>query len=339
MKNSERLLSSVNFHLWEPCNMQCKFCFATFQDVKETVLPKGHLSKEESINVVKELAKLGFEKITFAGGEPTLCPWLPELIKTAKDYGLTTMIVTNGSKLTDSFLRENQFTLDWIAISIDSINPETNKQIGRLVNGKLPFADKEYKLMVDRVKNYKYGLKINTVVNRYNYTEEMSDFISYAKPNRWKILQALPVKGQNNNSSSNFEITQLEFDHYCSQYKSISNNINVIKESNFDMIGSYAMVDPAGRFFDNESGKHSYSKSILDVGVEKAISQVSYSYEKFINRGGIYKWELGNKNIPNKITLSGEVASSKSTAVKLLAKKLNYNSTPESIIEQILKAI
>ena len=30
---------SVNFHLWEPCNMRCRFCFATFQDVKQTVLP------------------------------------------------------------------------------------------------------------------------------------------------------------------------------------------------------------------------------------------------------------------------------------------------------------
>ena len=49
-------IPSVNFHLWEPCNMRCKFCFATFQDVKKAILPKGHMKKEESLNVVRLIA-------------------------------------------------------------------------------------------------------------------------------------------------------------------------------------------------------------------------------------------------------------------------------------------
>ena len=65
------LIPSVNYHLWQPCNMRCKFCYATFLDVKQSVLPKGHLPKEETIKVVEQIAKAGFEKITFAGGEPT----------------------------------------------------------------------------------------------------------------------------------------------------------------------------------------------------------------------------------------------------------------------------
>ena len=75
-------IPSVNFHLWEPCNMKCKYCFATFKDVKQSILPKGHLPKAEAIEIVKELAEYGFKKITFAGGEPTLCKWLPDLIIT-----------------------------------------------------------------------------------------------------------------------------------------------------------------------------------------------------------------------------------------------------------------
>ena len=68
---------SVNFHLWEPCNMRCRFCFATFQDVRQSVLPKGHLPREDALRVTEALAE-HFEKITFAGGEPLLCPWLPD---------------------------------------------------------------------------------------------------------------------------------------------------------------------------------------------------------------------------------------------------------------------
>ena len=88
------MIPSVNFHLWEPCNMRCKFCFATFKDVKQSILPKGHLSQQQAMEIVEQLADIGFEKITFAGGEPILCKWLPNLIATAKDRKLTTMLVT-----------------------------------------------------------------------------------------------------------------------------------------------------------------------------------------------------------------------------------------------------
>ena len=110
------MIPAVNFHLWEPCNMRCKFCFATFQDVKKTILPKGCLPKADAIKVVEELAEYGFEKITFAGGEPTLCPWLTNLISTAHEAGMTTMIVTNGSGIDDEFLKSNRDKLDWIAL-------------------------------------------------------------------------------------------------------------------------------------------------------------------------------------------------------------------------------
>ena len=164
---------TVNFHLWEPCNMRCKFCFATFQDVKNEVLPKGHLPKEQTLNVVRQLAESGFEKITFAGGEPTLCPWLPELMALSTSLGMTTMLVTNGSRLTDDFLKKNQGNLHWIALSVDSINDETNVQTGRAICGKKVIDLNEYKEIVDRIKQYGYRLKINTVVNRYNWNENM----------------------------------------------------------------------------------------------------------------------------------------------------------------------
>ena len=72
---------SVNYHLWKPCNMRCEFCFATFQDIDTYILPKGHLGREGCLSVVESLVDAGFKKINFAGGEPTLCPWLPELIR------------------------------------------------------------------------------------------------------------------------------------------------------------------------------------------------------------------------------------------------------------------
>lgn len=270
--------------------MRCKFCFATFQDVKYSILPKGHLPKEEAIEVVLHLAEIGFEKITFAGGEPTLCPWLSDLIATAKQAGLTTMIVTNGSKLSDSFLQVNQHHLDWIAVSIDSLNADTNIATGRAISGKTPLQLDYYTSLVDRVKQHGYGLKINTVVSSKNYNEDMNHLIRYAKPKRWKLLQVLPIKGQNDLNIDNFIISDEQFQLFIDNHNGLREITTIVPENNDQMTGSYAMVDPAGRFYDNTTGGHKYSKPILDIGPRLAIQQMSYDLSKFVSRGGNYNW-------------------------------------------------
>jgi radical S-adenosyl methionine domain-containing protein 2 len=292
MSNLINQITSVNFHLWEPCNMRCKFCFATFQDVKQSILPKGHLPKEEAIQVVKQLAEFGFQKITFAGGEPTLCKWLPDLIATAKEAGMTTMIVTNGSHLTDEFLEINQNKLDWIAISIDSLNPETNLQSGRAISGSRALTLEYYLSIVKKVEQFGYGLKVNTVVNRTNFVEDMKDFIHLAKPKRWKVFQVLPILGQNDFKIDDFEISETEFQTFINNHSDLKEITNIVPETNSQIKGSYAMVDPAGRFFDNASGTHNYSSPILLVGVQVAIKEVNYDFSKFVSRGGIYNWNI-----------------------------------------------
>ena len=303
--------------------MRCKFCFATFQDVKHSILPKGHFPKEQALEVVLQLADIGFEKITFAGGEPTLCSWLPDLIATAKDAGLTTMIVSNGSKLSDDFLAANKSKLDWIAVSIDSLNTDTNISTGRAISGRTSLQLEYYTSLVDRIKLHGYGLKINSVISSKNYNENMSEFIRYAKPKRWKLFQVLPIVGQNDANIDDFKISNEQFQTFIDTHSDLQDITAIIPESNTQMKGSYAMVDPAGRFYDNATGTHNYSRPILEIGSRLAIQQVNYDFSKFISRGGIYNWTKP-KSFPNKITLSGEVASGKSTIGRLLAENLDY---------------
>lgn len=285
----KKIIPSVNFHLWEPCNMRCKFCFATFQDVKKTILPKGHLPENDALEIVKQIALAGFQKITFAGGEPMLCKWLPILIKTAKNLGMTTMLVTNGSRLTDDFLESNKEYLDWIALSIDSLDDKKNIKIGRALTGKVPLDKDYYYNLVAKIHSYNYALKINTVVNKENYKENLTSFIKYAKPKRWKLLQVLPITGQNDIKVDDFKISQFEYAYFLKTHKSI--NITV-PETTSHIKGSYVMIDPAGRFFDNAEGKYNYSDPILEVGIEEAYNSMNYSSQKFIDRGGVYNWDI-----------------------------------------------
>ncbi len=282
------MIPSVNFHLWEPCNMRCNFCFATFQDMKKTILPKGHLPKEQSLEVVRLLADAGFEKITFVGGEPTLCPWLTDLIREAKILGMNTGIVTNGSKLSKEYLSELRPWLDWIGISVDSLQHDTNIAIGRTISGKRPLDREHYYNLVDLVIQFGFQLKINTVVNSRNLTEDLSDFIKYSKTSRWKVFQVLPIIGENDRHIEDFKISSGEFDGYLKRHKDLGDTL--VPERNEDMKGSYAMVDPAGRFFENSTGSLIYSQPILEVGVHTAYREAHPDSEKFLKRGGLYDW-------------------------------------------------
>lgn len=292
LPNFSSKVPSFNYHLWAPCNMKCRPCFAEFQDVKrEMKLPKGHLPKEDCISVVDQLSEFGFGKGNFVGGEPTLCPWLSELIARTKEHGVVTSIVTNGSRITDQWLDNLNGSLDWIGLSIDTVHPEKSIHIGRAIAGKIPITEEEYLDIIGKIKRHGIRLKINTVVNSVNWEENLTPFIRLAKPERWKLFQVLPVKGQNDAHIADFEITTDQFEAYVQRNRIVENDgVTVVPENNEAMTESYVMIDPAGRFFDNTQGFYRYSQPILKVGVEEALRQVSIDPERFRQRGGEYDW-------------------------------------------------
>ena len=283
-------VETVNFHVWQPCNMSCRFCFATFRDVRQTVLPEGHLSCGDAEQVVALLADAGFRKITFAGGEPLLCPWLTDLIGQARSLGLTTALVTNGSLLDSHTIERLRGILDWVTISIDSVRPRSLELLGRRTAGKA-FGEHGYSALCRAVRASGLRLKINTVVTEVNWREDMSEFIIGARPERWKILQVLPVQGQNSQRVDPLVITSRQFEEFVTRHLRVElHGIKVLPEDNDAMTGSYAMVDPAGRFFDAVDPRgYTYSEPILQVGASKAISQIVISREKFLARGGLYE--------------------------------------------------
>ena len=284
-------IPTVNYHLWKPCNMKCGFCFATFVDIGPEILPKGHLGREGCLSVVERLAEAGFQKINFAGGEPTLCPWLSDLIIRAKERGLTTSVVTNASRITPEWLSGLNGCLDWAALSVDSVDQGTLRRIGRTtVSG--PLGEAEYLHATDTLTRHDVRVKVNTVVSQENLREDLTEFIVNARPERWKLLQVLPVEGQNDDVVDPFVVSSVEFESYVDKSRRVeAYGITVVPESNDLMTGSYVMVDPAGRLFDNVSGHHTYGRPILDVGADEAIADVSVDFRKFRSRGGLYDWQ------------------------------------------------
>jgi radical S-adenosyl methionine domain-containing protein 2 len=68
----------------------------------------------------------------------------------------------------------------------------------------------------------------------------------------------------------------------------ISLGVRTVAEPVETIRGSYAMISPDGRFFDSSTGRHQYSRPILQVGLTNAFSEISFDAAKYDGRDGNY---------------------------------------------------
>lgn len=283
-------VSTVNYHLIQHCNMRCNFCYARFTDVlKDTGVAPVGLDEAKARATVAELCGLGFSKINFAGGETLLRKDLPTLLRIAKAAGLRTSVVTNGKFITAEWVRQVTGLLDQVGISVDSANAVTRLLMGRAHLGKDALSNEDYISRASLIREAGISLKINTVVTAQNHAENMGSFIEALRPNRWKVFQAMQVDGQNDLEAASILCTDQMYACFRARHSGFTQGFGTtVFEGNDDMRGSYAMVDPYGRFYDSTAGKHTYSAPIWMVGVEKAYAQVAVDAGKFVRRGGNY---------------------------------------------------
>jgi len=279
MSSNPRPLA-VNFHLIERCNLRCRFCFATFRAVP------GRLSLQDARALQVQLRAFGVDKLNFAGGEPTLHPHLGVLLADARRLGFTTSMVTNGARL-KRLVDSQASDLDWVGLSVDSADEQTQKVLGRGLGGHVARS----LVLADRARAAGIRIKLNSVITALNWDEDLSGLVRAMNPERWKAFQVISVKGQNSGVVDDLLITTEQMEAFARAHAHLAGEgLAPIVEHDTDMRGSYAMIDPLGRFFDNTTGSHTYSQPILRVGIEEAWQQVQFSQERFEGRGGLYAW-------------------------------------------------
>ncbi len=270
------VLESVNFHFWPYCNFRCKYCFACFENYSP------NLSFNQCIEIINEISNAQIKKINFAGGEPTLSPYLGDLLVHSKKLGLITSIISNGTGINKIFLEEFRKSIDWIGLSIDSGFETTNYKLGRGSGNLVEQIIKKSRL----IKDLGLKLKINTVVSKLNYEEDLTWLIKVINPERWKVFQILEIKDQSNLNLNNLLISDTEFEDFVKRHLFLK----PIAETNQLMLESYLMIDPNGRFYQNTGNSYIFSRPILEVGLKNALSDITYDPIKYIQRGGLYAW-------------------------------------------------
>ena len=248
----------INLHILEACNFRCLQCFSKFGT--EKLLPVTDWMKI----VDNCLAGADVSEFNIAGGEPMLYPGLVELAKYIRSKGVKVSLITNGSLMDESWIKNYAGLYETIGFSVDSINDETNRKIGRCDrNGNTILAGRIVELC-GLIRRYapECRIKINTVVSALNKDEVMCDFIDEIAADRWKILRMKPFQ-YGSFSNLDIQVSNEEFEEFVERNRDRRGKEDgVTAEAGIetarreivvepDMKASYVLIDSNGCLLDN----------------------------------------------------------------------------------------
>ena len=248
----------INLHILEACNFKCRQCFSKFGT-------KKLLSVKDWEKIVDNcIAGADVAEFNIAGGEPMLYPGLVELVQYIRDKGVKVSLITNGSLMDEEWIKSYAGMYETIGFSVDSINDETNRKIGRCDrNGKAIPAGRIVELC-GLIRKYapECRIKINTVVSALNKDEVMSDFIDKIAADRWKILRMKPFQ-YGSFSNLDIQVSNEEFEEFVERNRerrrkeygvTAETGIETAKREVIvepDMKASYVLIDSNGCLLDN----------------------------------------------------------------------------------------
>lgn len=285
----------INWHVTEACNFGCRYCYshwekpASKRELVHDAIRSARLIEELSAffspsNRANPLAnefKWTSVRLNLAGGEPLLYERrIVEIAQQARSHGLDLSVITNASRLNNALMTELAGLLSLFGISVDSSDAARNQLIGRVsrTGQALQLPNLTEMIAHGRALNPTLRLKINTVVNSLNWDENMTELIKQLAPDRWKVLRMLP------STTSDLAVTAEQFKAFVTRHA--NQGLPMCAEDNADMVQSYIMIDPHGRFYQNGTGKsgYSYSMPIPDVGAANAFAQYEFSVSRYLAR-------------------------------------------------------
>ena len=288
----------INWHVTEACNFKCEYCYAHWEspkksrdlirdDVESLRLVEAiwdFFNPENAGNPLRKHLRWSNLRLNIAGGEPLIYRrHVARIAAHAKFLGMRVSIITNGSLFAQAGEDFDKFarTLDMVGFSIDSASDETNKKIGRVGRPGNTLRAERFVELAEcfRRANPDITIKVNTVVNKFNSDEDLRPVIEKIRPNRWKIFRVLPV------ISDELAVSDMEFSGFVALNEGIETRVSV--EDNREMLESYIMVDPIGRFFQNRSGGkngYAYSLPITKETIAEQFLGVAFDSNMFASR-------------------------------------------------------
>lgn len=190
MNKSDKKINYLRIGVTDRCNLRCSYCIpkigANLNNRKQI------LSFEEIERITKIFVSLGIEKIRFTGGEPLVRPQLASLIKKIRDISpdVILSLTTNGVLLSDFAFELKKSGLDWINVSLDTLDESKFLKITGVD------AFKEVIEGISKAINF-FNIKINVVLMKDINDDEIYDFLEFAReyPVLIRFIELMPGYG------------------------------------------------------------------------------------------------------------------------------------------------
>ncbi len=160
---------SVDLYLTRRCNLKCIYCFANARYAGD--VGDAHKNDEMDLDtvcrIIDQMAELDVKSVLITGGEATLRPDLPEIIKRITSHGIDVFLATNAYSMSDrqanklhaAGLRKIQAKLDSPGGRIQDRLSGVEGSVERLIKG------------IKTLKKYPFDLSVASVVTSLNVEE------------------------------------------------------------------------------------------------------------------------------------------------------------------------
>ena len=287
----------INWHVTEACNYGCRYCYSTWQrEARQLDVVRDEAASftllqalwdffrpDNAANPLRQALRWSHVRLSIAGGEALLYPrQVLAIARRAREWGMRVSLITNGSLLPEGdALAELAQHLSILGLSLDSFSAKRNLEIGRADSKGRSLTLQAVAQQLKRVRAANPGVlvKVNTVVNAANVDEDLLPALTLLQPHRWKVLRMLPVV------NGELAVSDMAFADFVHRHAAMGARMSV--EDNSDMLGSYVMIDPQGRFFQNGTGKQGsyfYSRPITAQNVHQAFTSIAFSAQRFAAR-------------------------------------------------------
>jgi radical SAM protein with 4Fe4S-binding SPASM domain len=152
-------ISSILWNVTYECGLKCKHCY-----VGETKKRENELNAQEAEQLVATIGDMGIPLLFMTGGEPLMRKDTLKLLRQCKEYGITTVLSSNGLLLDKEKIHElKQHNVHFVAVSVYGPPAQHDETVG---------IEGSYNKLMENVQeciNQDINICLKTVVSNYTY--------------------------------------------------------------------------------------------------------------------------------------------------------------------------
>ena len=184
------------------CNLRCKHCYFYGSEKYST---KNDLSFDEICNVINQISELGIAEIRLTGGEVFLHKDIFRIIKFIKAKGLSVIITTNGTLITNKLAKDlskiiNPY-VDIVRVSLDGATSATHD----ITRGTGVFEKAINSIKLLKQNNIKVFVPSVITSKNVNELADLYNFLNKIKVNQLTLTKIVPMNFSQNDLIPSFE--------------------------------------------------------------------------------------------------------------------------------------